>query len=140
MPGPVPNRSDQRRRTNKPEVEIATAPARATVDIPEPDEAWHPIAASWFESLGQSGQSVFMEPSDWAQARYLAELMHRSLDGDRTNGQLISSILSGAAELLTTEGARRRMRIELAKADTGPTAEELAATADMDAYRKRLGS
>ena len=138
MPGPVPERSDRRRRTNKPEVEVETAPAAGVADVPAPDPEWHPIAREWFEALGRSGQAVFFEASDWAQARYLAHMMDQTLQTDKPNGQLVSSVLSGSTELLTTEGARRRLRIELAKADAGPSAAELAAATDMDAYRKRL--
>lgn len=118
--GPVPKREDQRRRRNAPEVETATAPSAnpdgATAPEPEPD--WHPIARRWYESLVNSGQSFFFEPSDWAQAAYVAEAMSRNLNqGQRLSGQLFASVISAASDLLTTEGSRRRLRIELSKAE-----------------------
>ena len=79
MPGPVPKRSDVRRRVNKPEIEIATGGRGARVPIPAVDPEWHPIAARWFEALGESGQSEFYEPSDWAHAFLLTSVMSRTL-------------------------------------------------------------
>src|SRR4051812_39581127 len=112
--GPVPKRASQRRRTNK--VDITNAPSTFEWDIPEPDEDWHPIATQWYLALQKSGQQVFFENSDWAQAFYVAEAMSRSMRTSRLSGQLFSAVISASAELLTTEGARRRMRIELERA------------------------
>jgi hypothetical protein len=136
--GPVPKRSDQRRRVNKTEIEIETPPARGVDNPPSSDESWHPIAREWFDALGKSGQSVYFEASDWAQARLVAHAMNELLTADKISAHLFQGVLAGAAELLTTEGARRRLRIELAKADQGPSAAELAAAADLDSYRKRI--
>ena len=135
MPGPVPKRSDQRRRRNKEGGEVTRAPSRSSVVAPAPDEGWHPIARGWFTSLSESGQSQFYEASDWATARYVAEAMSRNLHGGRFSAQLFAAVMSGATELLTTEGARRRMRLELQKqAPVDPAAA--AKVARMDAYRK----
>lgn len=131
MPGPVPKRSDQRRHRIKRD--ITHAETEFDVDIPEPDEDWHPVATQWYLSLQKSGQRIFYENSDWAQAFFVAEAMSRSLRTSRISGQLFSAVISAAGELLTTEGARRRARIELerAKAD-GDTTVSTA----MDEYRK----
>ncbi len=118
--GPVPKRSDQRRRRNADEVEVASAPSGYPdgSTAPPPDEGWHPIARRWYDSLANSGQSFFFEPSDWAQAAYVAEAMSRNLNqGQRLSGQLFAAVVAAASDLLTTEGARRRLRIELSKAE-----------------------
>lgn len=112
--GPVPNRSNMRRHRQK--VDITHVDAKDKVTIPKPDEDWHPIATQWYLALGKSGQKVFYENSDWAQAFYVAEAMNRSLRGGRLSGQLFSAILSASSDLLSTEGARRRMRVELERA------------------------
>lgn len=134
--GPVPKRDDMRRRNNKHEVEMVTAPS-ATPDgaaAPPADEDWHPIARRWYDSLANSGQSFFFEPSDWAQAAYVAEAMSRNLNqGQRLSGQLFAAVISAASDLLTTEGSRRRLRIELSKAEAAEVdsgIEEL-----LEAYR-----
>ncbi|MFJ9671080.1 hypothetical protein ACIRP5_09880 [Streptomyces sp. NPDC101221] len=101
-------------------METVTAPS-ANPDgaaAPPPEEDWHPIARRWYDSLVNSGQSFFFEPSDWAQAAYVAEAMSRNLNqGQRLSGQLFAAVISAASDLLTTEGSRRRLRIELSKAE-----------------------
>jgi len=131
--GPVPKRSDQRRRNNKPEGPALVKARALNAPIPatEPDAGWHPIASDWFESISESGQAQFYEPSDWQFARFVAELISRALNADRLNGQLITSIMSGMTELLTTEGARRRARIELER----EAPAEPASVALMEKYR-----
>lgn len=137
--GPVPKRADQRRRRNKTDGGIFTAPGAGTVAVPDADEAWYPIAQEWYRSLAESGQSQFFEPSDWQFARLLAELVTRALTTDRLNGQLVATILSGMSELLTTEGARRRVRIELER-NTGPDEHATRAHGTVTDIRKRLGA
>lgn len=111
--------------------------ANATVEAPEVDPSWHPIAQDWYRSLAQSGESRFYEPSDWATARYVAEAMSRNLNSGKFSGQLFQAVMSAMTELLTTEGARRRARIELER-NQGPQ-EDPKVTAIND-YRKRLGA
>jgi hypothetical protein len=138
--GPVPKRSSQRRRTNKPEGgEITTAPSRAVRVAPPPAESrWHPLVRDWYDSLAESGQSRFYEPSDWAQAKIWAELLSRELKKrSRISAQMIAAWAAGATELLTTEGARRRMRLELERAGEVDGDEEAAVVA-IDEYQKRL--
>ena len=138
--GPVPKRSNQRRRRNKPDAPITSAPGAPEVGQPEPDELWHPAAVRWYQSLASSGQARFYEPSDWAQAWVWAELLSRALNqGDRPSAQLIMAWSAGATELLTTEGARRRMRLELERAGQVDEDED-AAVAALDDYRARFSS
>lgn len=136
---PVPKRSDQRRRMNKPEISIDSAPAAKIIEIPLCNPSWLQSTKRWYESLGESGQSVFFEPSDWAQAWILAELLDREMQSFKPNGMIISAWMHGAGELLTTEGSRRRMRIELARAKLADP-EQDAAVASLDAFRDRFGS
>lgn len=138
--GPVPKRSSERRRRNKPEgVQVTTAPvAVETVECPPADDAWHPIARDWYESLVRSGQAVFYEPSDWATARYVAEAMSRGLQASRFSAQLFAAVSSAMTELLTTEGARRRARLEIQR--DAPSDEKPADVMALDDYRALLGS
>ncbi|MGW7350957.1 phage terminase small subunit [Streptomyces sp. NPDC054784] len=139
--GPIPKRSEERRRRNKGDgVEVAQAPSGAPVDLPslpDPDPNWHEIAVDWYLSLRESGQAAFYEPSDWAVARYAAELMSRGLSSDRPpNGQFVAALNSVMTSLLTTEGDRRRARIEL---ERKPATPQLAAVRPLDAYRDLAG-
>ncbi|MEV4424058.1 hypothetical protein AB0K23_01515 [Streptomyces sp. NPDC049602] len=139
--GPIPKRSEERRRRNKDDgPALAKAPA-GPVDIPDlpaPDPDWHPIATDWYLSLQDSGQAAFYQASDWATARYAAELMSRLLKSDRApNGQLVAALNSVMGSLLTTEGDRRRARIELErKPATQAVPASVTAIAD---YRSSIG-
>ena len=142
MPGPVPKRSDQRRRRNKDVVEVEKVEATPGVlrgpELDLPDV--HPLAAEWYESLRKSAQSVYFEPSDWAQAKVWTDLLSRELKkAAKPSAVMIAAWSSAAAELLTTEGARRRLRIEIARAENVDEDEEAAVTA-LDEYRRRLSA
>ena len=139
MPGPPPNRSDQRRRTNKPEgVQVTKAPGAELVVPPGADPAWHPVASRWFQSLRSSGQSAFYEDSDWATAYLIAESMSRELHtGEPPTGAAMSAWLKAMGSLMVTEGDRRRARLELER----PSAEEVPADVDdLADYRARLAA
>jgi hypothetical protein len=137
--GPVPKRAAERRRRNKPEGgEITSVPAPAgVVECPPADPAWHPIARRWYESLAGSGQALFYEPSDWATAQYVAEAMSRGLQASRFSAQLFAATMAAMTELLTTEGARRRARMEIERSDAEK--EQAASVTALDAYRDALG-
>lgn len=115
MPGPVGKRSDQRRRRNKPEgAQLSVAPAAPEVEAPEPSEAWHPLMVDWYRSLINSGQSSFYEPSDWQMARLAAHIMSQELNsGELVKAATVKEFQAIANNLMTTEGARRKLRVEL---------------------------
>jgi hypothetical protein len=159
--GPVPKRSDERRRTNKPATpsgEITTAPAMSDVPVPEASPEWHPVAARLFEALKASGQARFYEPSDWAVAYLMAESMSLDLKPqfvgfaqtgrDQTEaefaviplkGASLSAYLKALGSLLATEGDRRRASIELRRGQVVDADEDASVTA-LDEYRVNLGA
>ena len=106
------------------------------VDQPPADELWHPIALDWYRSLAESGQAQFYEPSDWQTARYVAESMSRNLGAPRFSAQLFAAVMGAMTELLTTEGARRRARLEVERESGAVDAKAAAKIARMDAYRR----
>jgi hypothetical protein len=135
--GPVPKRSDQRRRANQDEMPIASAPAARKVTVPAAARTWHPIAKRWYLSLRSSGQSQFYESSDWMQAYVAAEVLSRLLSvPDKTPAMLFTAWSAESARLLVTEGDRRRLRIELEREGQVDKDEE-AAVAIMAAYRDK---
>ena len=143
-PGPIPKRSDQRRRRNTTDEAgvqlpvITSAPGALVVDAPEPDVSWHAMARDWFASLAKSGQAAFYEPSDWQTARIWAEVLSRQLEADKMSAVMITAWASSASELLTTEGARRRGRLELER--SGKVDEdELASVTALSEYAAQLG-
>jgi len=139
MPGPVPNRSDQRRRRNKePGGGVTRSAGAEKVVAPPAEPHWHSLAVDWYESLAKSGQSAFYEPSDWATARYVAEAMSRNLENSRFSAQLFAAVMAASTTLLVTEGDRRRLRVELERAAAAVDADEEAAVAELDEWRDRL--
>jgi hypothetical protein len=104
---------------------------------------WHPVAREWYESLAGSAQNVFYEPSDWATARVAASILSqalRSLEaGARGTGTLLERWQMLSTELLTTEGARRRARVEIERA-AAETDTEAADVEDLDVWRRRLAA
>jgi len=127
--GPVPKRTAERRRRNKTdgeEVTTAVVDARKVVEAPplalkvtwggaevEP----HPIAVEWYESLKTSGQAQFFEPSDWQVARFVAHEMTRHLLSIKGSAMGFAALMAAMSELLTTEGSRRRVRLEIERGD-----------------------
>ena len=140
-PGPIPKRSEEvmGHRTRAEMAERAPeAEGAADVIMPPADPDWHRIASDWYLSLGESGQSQFYEPSDWATARLAAEVMSRTLLSEsRITGPLFTAMMSAACEMLSTEASRRRLRMELAKPQH-QQATPPGVTA-INSYRDRLG-
>ncbi|MET7975730.1 hypothetical protein ABZW44_22345 [Streptomyces mirabilis] len=139
--GPIPERSEARRRRNKgdgpPLIQASSGPPTGLPSLPDPDPLWHPIASDWYLSLRESGQAAFYQPSDWAVARYAADLMSKVLMSERgPNGQLVAALNSVMSSLLTTEGDRRRARMELERKPAGP---KLASVSPLDSYRDLAG-
>jgi hypothetical protein len=93
----------------------------------------HPVARKWYESLSESGQSEFYEPSDWTAAVLCAEAMDAYLL--EPNGSLLSQINAMMTNLLVTEGARRRASVELLRS---PADQPVAAVASLADRRKRI--
>jgi hypothetical protein len=134
--GPIPKRSAERRRRNKVATDT-TAPATAlTVEVPNADPSWHPLAVGWYESLKISGQSQFYEPSDWAAAQvaawYITELVRKP------SSVAFSAAWSAMGALLTTEGERRRVRLEIERAKPVETVPE--GVSDIAAWRSKAGN
>lgn len=132
MPGPPPKREEERRRRNKDAVPTTKVNLDETlagdVEVPAADEDWHPIARLIWDSIPQSGQSIFMEPSDWAAAYLFCESVSRDLQpqvvGITESGEVIkdeiplkgaslSAYLKMMGQLMMTEGERRKLKIEL---------------------------
>lgn len=101
-------------------------------ELDEPVHAWHPTAVAWYLSLTRSGQAIFYEPSDWALAFLTAEQISLALESRPVqtgvdedgkpcytymqmpmNGAQLAAILKSASALMSTEGDRRRLSIEL---------------------------
>lgn len=138
--GPVPKRADQRHgHRAKDEVDkIVRTEGAEVVSQPAASRDWHPIAKRLWKALGESGQSKFYEPSDWAFAYSLMDDLSYYKNGSKRSGQMLQTIMSSMSSLLVTEGDRRRLQIELSRpgAEADADSEKVLV---MDKWRQRLG-
>jgi hypothetical protein len=117
---------------------VSKAPAASgTTAIPRASSNWHPAAKRWYQALKSSGESQWYQPSDWAEAWVVAEVLSQMLLADKLSAMLFAAWQGASARLLTTEGDRRRVRIELERGDKEDPDAEAGVTA-MDEWRKRL--
>jgi hypothetical protein len=124
-------------RTKAEKARTTKAAGSTDVRWPNVSPSWHPLAQEWYRSLKTSGQAAFYEPSDVQTARFVAEVMSRALNqGQRISSQLVATILTAQSDLLTTEGHRRRARLELTKVNPGDHDPRIAI---MDHYRRAAG-
>lgn len=135
--GHVPKRSSERmgHRSKAEKEAVQKVPVAGVVEQPPADPEWHEIAVDWYESLATSGQAIFFEPSDWSAARYVAAVMTKNLNASRFNGQLFSGVWSAMSDLMTTEGSRRRLRLELERPAANDKQQEASILAE---YRMRI--
>lgn len=135
--GPIPKRDAERRRgtTRKdaPGPSDKVTVKGPPVKPPAPDPDWHPRARDFYLSLAESGQANFSEPSDWQAAMFLADAMTRFYAA-KFSAHGLAAIWAAMGELLATEGARRRVRMEVHRQTEVP--EDVSV---MEDYRKALG-
>lgn len=138
--GPIGKRSTAKagHRTKAELDDIETVDATGgEVTMPEPSPLWDPIARDWYCSLAESGQARFMEPSDWHAARFVAEAMTRNLENEKFSAMLFTGVWSAMNDLLTTEGARRRVKLEVQRATNSSESTPAGVTA-LDDYRSTI--
>ncbi|ASR77110.1 minor tail protein [Mycobacterium phage MyraDee] len=140
MRGPVPERSDQTVRRNKPEIPIEKVEAIGVVPIPDldlddPAFPTHQLCKDLYESLRQSAQSKFYEPSDWQHARLTLHFVNRLLWSNKPSAQMLASVNQMLTSLLMTEGDRRRVRMEVERNPEG--GGKVVSLEDM--FRQKLG-
>lgn len=145
MPGPAPKRDAQRRRTNAPAIPTTTVevpPLGEALDLPhaapKTPEGLHPIARRWYESLAVSGQAMFYEPSDWAQAEVAAWALTKVINMRRFSAMSLDTALKAMAGLLPTEAERRRVRLEVERKKK--IEDRPAGVVAIEGYKKRLGA
>lgn len=137
--GPIPNRSDQRVRRNLPDVPVEAVQAIGIVLVPELGiDNPHPVIEEMWESLKNSAQKKYYEPSDWAYAKltmYVANEMLTYTNGKAISSMKLAAVDSMLTKLLMTEGDRRRLRIEIERKPQA-AGENVVQVADL--FRQRL--
>lgn len=115
MPGPMPKRSADRVRRNKPETVIKIGAAKKPTR-PAEDKSWHIVAKRMYRSLKDSGQTEFWQQSDWEFARLAMDQLSKALiaAGEKPiRAGMLAELNKMFTDLMFTEPARRRARIEL---------------------------
>lgn len=129
--GPAPKRESQRRRQNVTEP-VEHAQSDGALRGPELTGQHSAAAKRWYEALRRSGQAQFFEPSDWA---YAAEIVCTAIDAytKKPSAMMMASINSAMTSLLVSEADRRRVRLELDRAEP----EEAPDVSWIDEARRR---
>ena len=144
--GPASKRAEERVRRNEPEVTttvVDVSKLTGEVEAPSADPNWHSVARHWYESIMESAQCVFFEPSDWSMAYLTATNLDRLLkpqflgmqtdeDGSThphtgvkpLSGADMQAITKNATNLMMTEVDRRRAGIEIKRAEQLGLAED----------------
>lgn len=136
--GPVPKRSEDRKRRNKVDVSEVVVELPPVV-VPEMSEAWDDVAKRLWVSLTESAQARFYEPSDWGLAFFLMDEITRYRSLGRVSGQSLTAILGGLTGLLVSEGDRRRVGLELGRASS-EVDDDARAVEVMAEWKERMGS
>ncbi|WP_244431603.1 hypothetical protein [Segniliparus rugosus] len=110
----MPKRSDQRVRRNKEDVPVEKVAAIGAVTVPDLGiNDPHPIVKDLYSSLAESAQSRYYEPSDWHFARLAMGFVDGLVKSSRPSAQMLTVVNQMLTDLLITEGARRRVRLEV---------------------------
>ncbi|AJD82422.1 hypothetical protein SHEEN_2 [Mycobacterium phage Sheen] len=136
--GPIGKRSDQLIRRNKPDTPVTKLPVSGVVKQPPlgiPDA--HPIITQLWDSLRNSAQARYYEPSDWAYARMALHFANKLIWSDKPNGQILATVNSMFTGLLISEGDRRRVQLEIERNADGKDAE---VTDIATMFAKQLGA
>ncbi|MEY8577222.1 hypothetical protein AALI21_02800 [Corynebacteriaceae bacterium 6-324] len=137
-------RSDQRIRRNKEDedaLQVRKAPAGTVTKLPRVKASWETWTKNWFRSLKESGQSVFFEASDWQAAILLGDQIDAHLKLNKESGRPIrassfEALWSAMGDLLTTEGQRRRLKVELQRDEETTDPDAPGVVSILDNYRE----
>lgn len=133
--GPVPKRSEERIRRNEPEIPITKIEAAGVVEAPEldfPDP--HPMIVDFWEAIVSSAQAEYYEPSDYEFARFTLHFADQLLKSSRPSAQMLQGINSALSDLLVSEGARRRVRMEVERQKTNAAVVDIS-----EMFKERMG-
>jgi len=134
--GPVPKRSDQRIRRNKPDVPIDKVTAIGPVEVPQLGLVDpHPIISQLWSGMVASAQARYFEPTDWAFARLTLHFADAQVKSGRPNGQVLATVHSMLSDLLVTEGSRRKVRVEVEREAVKDNVVDIA-----QLFRERLAA
>lgn len=118
MPGPVPKRPEERIRRNDDVVPTDKVEAFGDVVVPPLNMPFepHPLVIDFYDGLINSAQAKLYEPSDWEYARIVCFMLQTLVTSSKPSSEMYKAWQTATSNLLVTEGDRRRLRIEIARA------------------------
>ena len=138
--GPVPKRSEDRRRANKPESQGSAVTAFG--EAGERPEALgfeaHSIIERLWDVLAVSAEAKFYSAADWERVRLELWFGNTILTGDKVGAMAWATFQSGLSELLISPADKRRAGIELKPPVADP--DEEAAVVQLAQYQAALNS
>ncbi|MFE2998677.1 hypothetical protein ACFXG4_27200 [Nocardia sp. NPDC059246] len=140
MPGPLPKPPSQRRRRNAPKSYGEAIPTEATAAVEAPTLGFraHKLVREFYAVLRDSVEAQYYSPADWHRVRMELFFLNSLLEADRIGAQAWAAVQAGLTELLVSPAAKRRLGIEMRRAEVDE--DEDAAVADLAEFRARLGS
>lgn len=87
----------------------------------------HPMILDFWESLADSAQAKFYEPSDWQFARFNLHFADQLVKSSKPSAQMLMAVQSALTDLLVSEGARRRVRMEIERGAAAAEVIDIAA-------------
>lgn len=120
MPGPPPSPNPRRRNKRPGEAALISLPTgdavTRQVKIPAEDKNWHRAAKRWWRAQKHSPHADLLVESDWAAAQLLCDWLTELLEsGKPLRASTMQQVWSMMGDLLTTVGARQRLRIAIAR-------------------------
>lgn len=135
--GPLPKRSDELIRRNVPDVAVTKITAIGPVDVPDLNLGEvHPLVKDLYESMRDSGQSKYYEPTDWQYARLTLYVLNEMLLTEGIGAMKLAAVNTMLTNLLLTEGDRRRVRIEVERNQNQEQVGKVLEVADL--FRQAL--
>ena len=81
---------------------VVAAPDAVPVAVPRLPRGTHRAARCWYRSLRDSSQARFFEPSDWAAAAFVAEMLTRLLNAPVITDEQFASIWAAMDDLVAS--------------------------------------
>lgn len=124
--GPVPKRSTERRRRNKPDQPLSKLQLRGIVKAPPAKKEWHSRAKALWRATKESGQALFYEPTDWQTLAYVCDLMTTLFRPGRLTHKLENIIRQALADSEDSLTKEERLYLEWMLAPPRPSAQMVA--------------
>jgi hypothetical protein len=138
--GPAPKPESKRRRANVPASYGLANPTDGGTAAKQPAELGfpaHPLINDMWETLGRSIEGQFYSEADWQRVRLELHFANRVIRSrGRPSGTMWSVVQTGLNELLVSPADKRRIGIELKKAQEDP--DEVAAVLQIATYQDKL--